>query len=261
MANVAEQPKVLAPYVSYKTLRTFLDSLRQGVPSRIDRSLMSNWSGAVQNQIVAALKFLSLIDEQNVPTLLLRQFVQSEGEEKRDLLTHILHSAYPNLFASDDFLTTATVSQFHEAFQATGAKGDTIRKNETFFLAAVADAGIPVHARLSKAAAAARTGKVSTPRIATILPAKKISPPSPAPEPSPKRPVSGHQRSSTTKTIELISGGTITLTVAVDLFELDEDETQFVLELRRKFRDYEQSMATKTLATAHVGDVVEDSDG
>ena len=252
MVTTTEQPKPLAPYVSYKTLRTFLDSLQQSIPGRIDRSLMSNWSGAVQNQLVAALKYLSLIDEHSVPTTPLRQLVHAEGEERKGLLAQVLRSAYPRLFNPDEFLTSATVSQFHEAFQATGAKGDTLRKNESFFLAAATDAGIPFHPRLAKAAATARAS-ASRPGRSRPAPVIQKSPPlepyGELPVVPIARPVSEQRSTAPARTITFSGGGSITLTIAVDLFDLDEEETQFVLDLRRRFRDYEQNVAAKARLT------------
>lgn len=257
MVATTEPTKPLAPYVSYKTLRTFLDSLKQGIPSRIDRSLMSNWSGAVQNQLVAALKYLTLIDDQNMPTPTLRQLAYAEGEERKQLLTGVLRSAYPDLFTPDDFLTSATVGHFHEAFQATGAKGDTLRKNESFFLAAAADAGIPVHVRLAKAAAHARASanRPVRSRPAPAIPAiPPLQPYGELPVIPAMRPVSEQRSTGSARTITFGGGGTITLAIAVDLFDLDEEETQFVLDLRRRFRDYEQNVAVKALLASEEED-------
>src|SRR5689334_844024 len=58
MANDKTSPKSIPPYVSFKTFDGFLEGLRtRGIPSRIDRSLMSNLSGASQSQLMVALRY------------------------------------------------------------------------------------------------------------------------------------------------------------------------------------------------------------
>ena len=46
----------LPPYLGFGTLQNFLDSLRQGIPSRIDRSIMHSLGGTVQKQLLHALR-------------------------------------------------------------------------------------------------------------------------------------------------------------------------------------------------------------
>ena len=245
MSAVTEQSRVLAPYVSYKTFRGFLDSLRQGIPARIDRSLMPTQSGAIQNQILAALRYLSLIDDQGMPQPTLRQLVQAEEDVRKEVLAQLLRSSYPALFASDDFLTTATVSQFHEAFQATGAKGDTIRKNEAFFLAAASDAGIAVSPRITKAGRSRSNGsKPARPRgtqgtkkvpshqavqdrpIQQVLPVAELQPLTP-----------------TTRTVHLRGGVIVTLTLVVDWMQIDDDLTEYLLRGRKWLREGEENFS------------------
>ena len=54
-----------APYTSYRTFNTFIEDLREhGVPSRIDRSVLPRFSGVVGGQLMHALRFLGLIDDE-----------------------------------------------------------------------------------------------------------------------------------------------------------------------------------------------------
>lgn len=84
-----------------------MESLQQGIPARIDKSLMKNLSGAVQGQILGALRYLSLIDDQGIVTESLGRLVKSQRPERQQLLQTILKSSYPFLFDEFD-LTTAT---------------------------------------------------------------------------------------------------------------------------------------------------------
>lgn len=144
--QIETTPKVkplVPPYLSYKTFRAFIDSLRQGMPNRIDRSLMGTMSGAVQGGLTAALRYLYLIGDQGAPTEHLIQLVNSEGADHQRVLREILIAGYAFLFADGFDLTNATSLAFEERFREV-ASGDTVRKCEAFFLAAAQDADIPI---------------------------------------------------------------------------------------------------------------------
>jgi len=140
------------PYVSYKTFRNFLDDLREGIPGRIDRSVVSSLSGTVQGHLLAALRYFSLIDDDGQVHESLARLVNSEGAERKNLIEALLRSGYPPLFNADGFdLSNATHLQFTEKFKTFGASGDTNRKCAAFFLAAAQDAGIPISPRILNA--------------------------------------------------------------------------------------------------------------
>ena len=63
----SEQSKSIRtpPYTSYRTFKTFIQDLHEhGVPSRIDRSVLTHFSGVVGTQLMHALRFLGLVEEQ-----------------------------------------------------------------------------------------------------------------------------------------------------------------------------------------------------
>jgi len=137
----------LPPYLGFGTLQNFLDSLKQGIPSRIDRSLMHSLGGTVQKQLLHALRYLGFIDEWGIPQPTLKKLVTAEGTEREQIWNDILQTAYPFLYgdAARGFdLTTATPRQLTEKFQATGVQGDSIRKAEAFFLRAAEEAGMTI---------------------------------------------------------------------------------------------------------------------
>src|SRR5215216_5318179 len=84
------EEKIFPPYLPYKTFDTFIDSLRQGMPSRIDRSLMRSMSGGQQSSLIKALWFLGLVKDTGAPTSPLTRLVLSEGPERREALRDIL---------------------------------------------------------------------------------------------------------------------------------------------------------------------------
>ena len=75
---IEKRQKRLPPYVSYRTFYNFLERLQQHMPSRIDRSYWGDLlSGSTGTQLMAALRFLNLIDINGKPTELVRPLVES----------------------------------------------------------------------------------------------------------------------------------------------------------------------------------------
>ncbi|NOT97033.1 MAG: DUF5343 domain-containing protein [Nitrospira sp.] len=138
----AAEGKSLPPYVPYKTFRNFLEGLRVAMPSRIDRSIMGSLSGAIQSQLISALKYLKLIGPTDTPTDKLTRLVNSEGVEQQKVLRDILHAGYPFIFHEGFELARATPRQIDEQFGNVGATGDTVRKCIAFFISISKDAGI-----------------------------------------------------------------------------------------------------------------------
>lgn len=117
------------------------------MPQRIDRSTMSSLSGAAQSQLTGTMQYLGLIDGYGNPLPALREYVRTEGAERQAVLRDILTQSYGFLlgeWAEGFDLSSATQSQFDGKFKTTGVSGDTLRKAQTFFLAAAQAAGIPI---------------------------------------------------------------------------------------------------------------------
>jgi hypothetical protein len=138
--------KHLPPYVSYRTFHNFIDRLQQRLPSRIDRSYWGDLlSGSTGTQLMAALRFLRLIDANGKPTEQLKPLVNARGELRAQLLRDITSRAYDFVLDSSLDIESATYSQleevFHDAFQLTD---DVSRKCVKFFIALSGDAGLPI---------------------------------------------------------------------------------------------------------------------
>jgi len=139
------------PYTSFRTFKTFVEDLREeGVPARIDRSVLTRFSGAVGTQLMHALRFLGLIDGPGQPTPRLKGLVNAHGEERwRETFLEVLRQEYAPMFAID--LEAATPSQFNEAFRKAFPAADAVvQKCVTFFLYAAGDAGVTVSGRVLK---------------------------------------------------------------------------------------------------------------
>src|SRR5579862_7726197 len=129
------------PYIAYQTLKTLLEGLKpHKLPGRIDRSLLRNFSGTNQAQIIPALRFLGLTDANNHPTDRLAAALASYGTDQwPDALQQLLRDKYGPLFESD--LASASPSQFAESFRKAFPNSETVlRKARTFFLNAANEA-------------------------------------------------------------------------------------------------------------------------
>jgi hypothetical protein len=151
--SASADAKVKPPYVSYKTFSNFIDALNQdGIPGRIDSSVMKNLSGTAQAQLKSALRFLGLTDDDDRPQAQLRDLVNAEGEERQQVLLDILTHTYSFLFASGTGpidLSGETPITFSAKFRDKGLGGDTVRKAESFFIQLATEAGILVPKRIT----------------------------------------------------------------------------------------------------------------
>ncbi len=147
------------PYISYRTFRNFLDELQPGIPARIDRSYWGErLSGSTGTQLMAALRFLGLVDANSVPTTRLRSLVYAKGSQRTDLLKQMIAEAFGFLSGTVD-PQTATYAQLEEAFHRTfQLTGDVSRKCIKFYVAIASDAGLALSSFITKRLRATRTG-------------------------------------------------------------------------------------------------------
>jgi hypothetical protein len=140
-----EQRKRLPPYVSYRTFSNFINGLQQNMPSRIDRSYWGDiLSGSTGTQLMAALRFLGLIDGNSRPTQVLKSLAVARAEQKTGVLRQITSESYGFILQSSVLEpNSATYSQLEEAFKGTFQLADDVsRKCMKFFIALAVDAGI-----------------------------------------------------------------------------------------------------------------------
>lgn len=145
MAKEKERPTI-PPYVPYRTFRNFLDGLNP-VPSVIDSAVLKTMGGALKSQLLSSLRYLKLVDSNNMTQPALKTLAAAKGEDRKKELNKILTGAYPFLFPPDAgafSLSEGTFPQFLGKFQKEGASGDTVRRCGKFFLDAAKEAGIIV---------------------------------------------------------------------------------------------------------------------
>ncbi len=144
--------KHLPPYISYRTFLNFISRLQQQVPARIDRSYWGEMlSGSTGTQLMAALRFLSLIDSNGKPSSRLKLLASAKGEQQTELFREITSEAYGFILQSSLDLQNATYAQLEEVFYNTfQITPDVCRKCIKFFISLAADAHIPLSPFMTK---------------------------------------------------------------------------------------------------------------
>ncbi len=134
------------PYVSYRTFRNFIDELQHRMPARIDRSYWGErLSGSTGVQLMAALRFMGLVDGDGVPTERLRELVAARSAQRNGLLSAIAYEAFDFVLKGRFDPQTATYAQIQEVFQNNfQLTGDVNRKCLKFFVALAGEAEIPL---------------------------------------------------------------------------------------------------------------------
>jgi hypothetical protein len=169
-----DKPSRTPPYIPWRTFdsTTAGFSASGGVPSKLDRSVLSTMSGSGRSAFLVGLRFLNLVDNDNHPLPILESYVAAEGEERKPILREILASSYRFLSEPSFDLTRATASQLSEAMGREGSSSSTREKAVAFFLKAAEAAGITVSPHILKrkhtpsSAPKARTPKPKKPAVA-----------------------------------------------------------------------------------------------
>src|SRR5258706_13929089 len=81
--NARDEKPSTSPYVPCKSLETAMVLLRQGLPGKLDKSLFKSASGSIQTQLMAAFRFLRLIDHNDKVQAELKALVAATDEASR----------------------------------------------------------------------------------------------------------------------------------------------------------------------------------
>jgi hypothetical protein len=146
--KLADQLQRTPPYVAHKTLINFVNGLSGGVPAQIDKSIMRSLSGATQSQLIAALRYLDLIESNGKPRDVLLKLIDAEGVERQKVFREVVTSSYAFVFSNSLDLERATKRQIEDLFAGQKLSGETRRKALGLFLALSLDAGLKVSPHL-----------------------------------------------------------------------------------------------------------------
>jgi hypothetical protein len=218
-----------AAYVPFKTFLSSVDALGQGIPKRIDRTMWRSQSGVVQSQIMMALRFFSLLDEEDRPTPALQRLVDAPEQKRNEQIGALLRHAYRDIIDHD--LTKMTPKMLDEAMENYHVSGDTKRKAITFFLQAARFADLPMHPLLSGAI------RNSSPRK------RRTKRDNDSDENSRNRgsetPAVAIRTRTPPKVVNLRSGGSVTLAIDVDVFAMSPEDRAFVFGVVDTLQKYE----------------------
>ncbi len=224
--------KALPPYLPYRTFTNFLDHLRAvGIPSHIDKGAMASMSGAIQSYIKLSLRYMKLINADDVPQDFLKKLVMAQGDERKVLLKELFGTVYAFL---DIDLGNTTQPKLREAIAALGAQGETVDKVVAFLVAMAKDAGVPLSNYLTKRAHGPRRQR--TPR-GTGDPLRRDPPP-------PASNANGEvakKMGDAMKTIALPgANGQLTLSGTFNVFDLVGAERDLVFAIIDKMKAFQQ---------------------
>ena len=220
------------PYVSFNTFKTLLDWLKvEGVPLRLDRSFWHDkFSGSTGSQLMASLRFLGLL-QANKPLPELESLVQAQSDSKPLILKTLIQNSYT--FIHFEELHRATPSILISWFKTYPIDGHTLRKAISFFISASIDAGLPISNSIKKMSKYRSKSK----NLEVVSKTSHISPTS-------NFIVNNVDSNKINKltinqsTIDLKSGGSLNLSINVNLFELSEPDRKFVLSVIDLVKNY-----------------------
>ncbi|MEV5962570.1 DUF5343 domain-containing protein [Kribbella sp. NPDC051952] len=231
-SNVGFKP----PYMSFQTFWNFLSELAsKPLPPKLDRSIMTSKSGTDQNNIMSALEVFDFVDESGAVLPKLQGFVTADADERKAVLRSLLSRTYAPAFKVSD--ANGTPNDLKEVFRdAYDVSGDTQRKAITFFLHAAREAGFELSPHFPKTRSG--SGAPGTPKVKRAPARRKSEKPR---QQGPTDSLVNGNAAGHTQTVQLRSGGTITLSYDVNMFEVTDEDEQFVLGLIKSLRDYKSA--------------------
>ncbi len=232
----------LAAYLPFNTFLTGLDHLAAiSIPNKIETSTFPSMSNHNKAQMMSALRFFDLIDKDGTPKPALDDLAHKK-DQRKELMRGLIETHYPDIVALN--FSKMTPSQLETALAGNryNVTGDTRKKAKTFLLKAAQYAGYNPHYLLTKIT---RTRKKGAAKQTTAASGKGAqadangnadtdAPPSPPRQDEPE---------GTKKTIQLRRGGSLTLSLAVNILELKGEDRAFVFELIDRLEEYEQKTA------------------
>lgn len=238
-----EDSKAISPpYISFRTFLNLIERLAEsGIPQHIDRSYWKPFlSGSLGPQVMAALRFFVLITgADNEPTPDLEHLVEDK-EQRKQIFEKMLRKYYAPVFADVDLARTTTGFLEKTFTKCYKLSPETRRKSITFFLHAAQYVGFPLSSHLKEASRTRSVVAKSSSRASAKKPHQNGSVAVAHETPTIKTVNVPPQTPFQTKTINLRTGGNVTLTYSVDLFGIDKQDREFLFGLIDQLQDYEQ---------------------
>ena len=211
-------------YIPFKTFITAIETLQQGMPRILDRSVWPSFSGIVQSQTLGAFKFLGLIDDNGEVQSILERLVSTRGDDRKAVLREIIDEQYAEALQLGE--KNASFQQLLELFRGYGVQGGTLERAIRFFLDSCDYTGLKGSPLWAKAKKTIRR----PPRKGEGLPKHE------------RIERTGDKRTQlSVKTVQLQSGGTLSLSLSVDLMALSREDREWLFGLIDQLNAYGQS--------------------
>jgi hypothetical protein len=221
-------------YLPWRTFVNTLDGLAKHMPNRIDKTAFPGQSGAAQNQILLAFRFFGFINDDGKPTHALLAVAVADETARKNAMRKLIEQKYAALIALD--LTKTTPAEFGEEMtKAYNITGDTRLKATRFFLNAAEYLGIQVsHLLLKDKTKPLANGTTPRKRRTTrVRDDEDVQPEDDDDDDQHDAPA------AESRSLELRSGGTLTLSATTKFMSLSAADRKFVFDLIDKFDQYE----------------------
>jgi hypothetical protein len=217
----------VAPYIAFRTVLDLIERMAvNGAPPQIDRSYLHTYSGGYRSQVIAALTSLGLLNENTNVQQPLLDLVAADEAKRKVLMGELVNTFYGE--AVELAKIKATTKQLEDLFaEKYGLSGNTKAKGIAFYLNASKWAGVTVSPNFRTPTTTPSSKKRRT--TAQAPPVQQPSAPSPPPA----------QREPTYEVDLRSGGGSVRLSVQVDLFALSEEDRAFVFGLVDWVRKYQ----------------------
>jgi hypothetical protein len=237
--KVETEQTQLPAYLPFATFLTGLDHLAAiSIPNEIEARTFTSMNPHNKAQMVSALKFFGLINKENKPQPLLSDLAH-KTEQRKELIRKLIETHYPDIVALDFSKITPTQLDNALGSKKYNVSGDTKKKAKAFLLKAAQFAGYTPHPLLTKITRNRRKGK----QAAAGGKAAQADTNGNADTDAPPVTQRQDEQQGTKKTIQLRRGGSLTLSLAVNILELKGEDRAFVFELIDKLEEYEQRTA------------------
>ncbi len=228
-----EEHPVRIAYAPFATFRNALDRLEEhDIPDKVDGSIFPTYSGGAKSQLLAAFRFMGLIDDSGDPADDLEMLVNRRT--RKETLKRLVERAYSRIFEQIE-ISKASPSQLDEAIRSYGVQGTTHRRARRFFLHALEEAGIEVSNHV-KAKAGRPSSRSST--GAGNGDKTKRSPKKPGRQS--KQSVNTEQADARSLRIRVGAKGFAELIIGFDPFEISTEQRNELLGFVDAYREFDE---------------------
>jgi hypothetical protein len=229
-----EAGKRSAPYLPFKTFLNSLDTFTHGIPPKLDRTVWKSQAGLVQGLIMNTYRFFGLVDDQDNSTEWLELMVK-KPEARPATMRDLILAQYDSIMDQHD-LTKMTQKMLEDEFEKHySATGTTKQKAITFFLKAVKFADMALSPFLMNQI------RNTAPKKRKVSKARNIQ------EEDAQEQGGGvfviEDSNMSTHSIDLASGGKMTLAITANPFKMSGKDREFVFGIIDKLQEYEKENA------------------